>query len=171
MITLILPCEKYLLSYKEANDESTQNHETRYVFTDPERCDIFEKFDAYRHERDLKPGKVGADYYWLVDDQRNYFIGEICIRHKLTEELLRYGGHIGYGIRHAEWNMGYGTLMLQLALKKAAALGISRVLITCDDDNFASARVMEKNGLILQDKIHHTIAGKDVITRRYIKEL
>ena len=56
MITLILPCEKYLLSYKEANDESTQNHETRYGFTDPERCDIFEKFDAYRHERDLKPG-------------------------------------------------------------------------------------------------------------------
>ena len=65
----------------------------------------------------------------------------------------------------------YGTLMLQLALDKATNFGISRVLITCADDNVGSARAMEKNGFSLQDKIHNVIDGKNVLTRRYIKNI
>ena len=36
--------------------------------------------------------------------------------------------------------------MLSLALQEAKKLGIPRVLITCDDDNIASARTIEANG-------------------------
>lgn len=96
------------------------------------------------------------------------FIGEVSIRHELTDALLRYGGNIGYGIRYSEWNKGIGTTMLSMALKYAKErLGLNRVLITCDDDNIGSARVIEKNRGILQDKIPNTIDGRDIITRRY----
>ena len=44
---------------------------------------------------------------------------KISIRHRLTDDLKRYGGHIGYDVRYSEWNKGYGTLMLRLALEKA----------------------------------------------------
>ena len=93
------------------------------------------------------------------------------IRHRLNDALARRGGHIGYGVRYSEWNRGYGTQMLTLALEKAKEMRISPVLITCNDDNLASARVMEKNGFVLRDKIIVTNDGKDFLTRRYWKTI
>ena len=171
MVTLVRPEEKYLQSYMEAYDEYEANHITTYFFSDAASEDIFTKFDNYRNERNLRPGRVGADYYWLVDDERGFFIGEISIRHKLNDALLQYGGHIGYGVRYSEWSRGYGTLMLKLALEKAKELGIRKVLITCDDDNLASAKVMENNGFTLADKVENCIDGEKIVTRRYWKEL
>ena len=61
--------------------------------------------------------------------------------------------------------------MLRLALEKAKALGITRALITCNDDNYGSAKVMENNGFMLQDKIQNMINGKPITTRRYTKQI
>ena len=61
--------------------------------------------------------------------------------------------------------------MLALALEKAKERGISPVLITCNDDNLASARVMEKNGFTLEDKVIVFIDGEPVLTRRYWKTI
>lgn len=171
MIRLIEPNKKYLKSYIEAYDEYENNNVQTYAFDDARSYDIFLKYDNYKNERNLKPNRVGANYFWLVDDEKEFFIGEISIRHKLTDELLKYGGHIGYGIRYSEWNKGYGTFMLKLALEQAKIMGISKVLITCDDDNFSSAKIMEKNHMELQDKIENSIDGQKIITRRYWKTL
>lgn len=171
MITLTEPCERYLQSYIEAYNEYKANGVDTYMFDDAGAYDIFEKYDRYRNERNLPPDRVGADFYWLVNEEANYLIGEISIRHRLNDALKRYGGHIGYGVRFSEWNKGYGTLMLRLALEKAKNMGLSAVLITCDDDNRASVRVMENNGFALQDKVPNTVDGRAIITRRYIKIL
>ena len=171
MIKLIVPNEEYLRSYKEAYDEYVENGVSTYFFTDTSACDIFEKFDRYRNERDLPPDRVGSDSYWLVDDEKAYFIGEITIRHRLNDALLQRGGHIGYGIRYSEWNRGFGTKMLEMALEKAKEMRISPVLITCNDDNIASAKVMEKNGFTLRDKITVCRDGKELLTRRYWKTI
>ena len=172
MIRLIEPCEAYLPSYSEAYEEYC--HYPRLAgnpFSDPITHDLLAGFDDMRHARNLPEGYVGASTYWLVDDTQQRFLGEIDIRHQLTESLLRYGGHIGYAVRLGEWNKGYGTLMLSLALPHARALGITRCLITCDDDNIGSARVMEKNGFVLADKVDNVIDGHAIITRRYWKTL
>ena len=171
MIQLIVPNAEYLQSYQEAYDEYADNGISTYSFTDASSCDIFAKFDRYRNERDLPPNRVGEDKYWLVDDEKTHFIGEIAIRHRLNEALAQRGGHIGYGVRYSEWNRGYGTQMLALALEKAKEMRISPVLITCNDDNLASARVMEKNGFILEDKIVVPEDGRDILTRRYWKTI
>ena len=107
-----------------------------------------------------------ADYvphsvFWLVDG--GVFIGSADVRHTLTEKLLAIGGHIGYSIRPTERGRGYGTKILELSLFEAKKLGIEKVLITCDDDNTASARVIEKNGGVLENKVEHE--GK--LRRRY----
>ena len=169
MIRFIIPNEEYLPSYKEAYDECISRHISTYFFTDPSSCDALEKFDKYRNERDLPPDRVGADYYWMVDDEKARFIGEVTIRHRLNDALRLTGGHIGYGVRYSEWNRGSGTMLLAFALEKAKEMGISDVLITCNDDNAASARVIEKNGFTLADKIVVAADGKDVLRRRYWK--
>ena len=171
MIKLIVPNEKYLPSYMEAYGEYVENNVSTYSFTDATSCDIFAKFDRYRKERDLPPDRVGADTYWLVDDESAYFIGEIAVRHRLNDALARRGGHIGYGVRYSEWNRGYGTKMLALALEKAKEMRLSPVLITCNDDNLASASVIEKNGFALRDKVMVSADGKSILTRRYWKTI
>ena len=171
MIRLIVPNEEYLQSYAEAYDEYEKANVSTYSFTDASSCDIFDKFDRYRNERDLPPDRVGEDKYWLVDDEKAYFIGEIAIRHRLNNALTERGGHIGYGVRYSQWNRGYGTKMLALALEKAKEMRISPVLITCNDDNLASARVIEKNGFTLEDIIVVSRDGKKYHTRRYWKTI
>jgi predicted acetyltransferase len=76
------------------------------------------------------------------------------------------GGHIGYVVVPEFRRQGYATSILRLSLKIARdKLGISRVLVTCDDDNRGSIRTIEKNGGILENIIN----GPDLDTpkRRY----
>jgi len=42
--------------------------------------------------------------------------------------------------------MGYGTKILELGLIEANKIGLKEVLVTCDDDNHASRRIIEKLG-------------------------
>ena len=172
MLRLIQPCETYLASYAEAfNEYESYPRRAGNPFSDPRNGDLLAHFDDMRHARNLPEGWVGATACWLVDDEAQRFLGQIDIRHRLTDSLLRYGGHIGYAVRLGEWNKGYGTLMLALSLPHARELGITRCLITCDDDNPGSARVMEKNGFTLADKVENVIDGSPIITRRYWKTL
>lgn len=168
MVTLVIPGERYMESYTEAYDEYTAAGVSTYGLTDPRACDVLKKHENYRLGRNLKPDRVPSDCYWLVDEENAYFIGEIHIRHRLNEKLAIRGGHIGYVIRCGEWNKGYGTCMLSLALEKAKEMGLEKVLITCDEKNIASARVMEKNGCIYEDTVD---CGDDGRTKRYRKTL
>ncbi|MHB8934154.1 MAG: GNAT family N-acetyltransferase, partial [Bellilinea sp.] len=87
------------------------------------------------------------------------------LRHRLTPLLEEEGGHIGYDIRPSERGKGYATLLLALTLEKARESGMAGVLVTCDEDNIASARVIEKNkGQLLNTVVSQT-SGKQV--RRY----
>ena len=172
MLRLIEPCAAYLPSYTEAYDEySLLPRRSGNPYRDPREGDLLSHIRSMHEGTNLPEGWVSATTLWLVDDMACRFLGEVDIRHRLTDSLLRYGGHIGYAIRLGEWNKGYGTLMLRLALPCAKTLGITRCLITCDDDNPGSARVMEKNGFTLGDKMPNVIDGQDIITRRYWKNL
>ena len=56
------------------------------------------------------------------------------------------GGHIGYDVRPSERGKGCGTRLLRLTLQKARELGLDDVLITADEANAASWKVIERNG-------------------------
>lgn len=106
----------------------------------------------------LPPGRVRASTFWLVAGNR--IIGRSSLRHDLTAELLYEGGHIGYDIRPTERRKGYGTLLLKLTLERARGLGLKRVFITCDADNLASAKVIERNGGRRQGQVTSDRTGK-----------
>ncbi|MCF6466626.1 MULTISPECIES: GNAT family N-acetyltransferase [Eubacteriales] len=167
---LIVPCKKYYSSYIDAIKEFSEYKVDTYQFLDASKYDIFEKIENFKTGKNLPLNYVKATYLWLVEDDE--FIGEVSIRHELTDSLLCFGGNIGYGIRYSKWNKGYGTIMLSLALKHAKeVVGLNKVLITCNDNNLGSARVIEKNFGLLQDKIINVIDGVERITRRYWIEI
>jgi predicted acetyltransferase len=77
----------------------------------------------------------------------------VSVRHALNEALARVGGHIGYAVRPAHRRRGYATEMLRQSLVVARSVGVQRALVTCDDDNVASARTIERCGGVLQDLV------------------
>lgn len=111
---------------------------------------------------------VPSTLLFLTDDAETKLFGAIDIRHRLNDYLLAFGGHIGYGIVPSERGKGYAKMQLGLALPVAKSLGINRVLITCDDDNTASARTIEALGGVLEDKRKQE---SGVLTRRYWVDL
>ena len=93
-------------------------------------------------EDTVPKGLVPSSTYLGVREKDNYIVGMIDIRHYLNEYLTQAGGHIGYGVRKTERNKGYAKQMLKLALEKCKELKIKKVLITCDEDNIASEKVI-----------------------------
>ena len=77
-------------------------------------------------------------------------VGRISIRHCLNDFLEKVGGHIGYGVVPAYRRRGYGTQILEQGLGVARGIGLNRVLLTCDDDNEASYKIIEANRGVLE---------------------
>jgi len=116
----------------------------------------------------LSQGWVPTTSLWLLRDGQ-HLLGRLSIRHSLTPWLEAEGGHIGYAVRASERRRGYATLMLSLALPVARQIGLTRVLITCDKKNIASARVIQKNGGILEDERPSQVPGREIVQRYWIE--
>ena len=102
------------------------------------------RLDEMRHGRGLPAGWVAQTTFWAFVGERP--VGISKLRHRLTDALCQTGGHIGYCVRPSERGRGHGTAMLRGTLDEAAAIGIDTVLITVNEDNPASWRIVEKNG-------------------------
>ena len=172
MLKIIEADEKYLDQYKEAYIESLKQVELGNIkkhdmmFLNPDEEDVIQHFKDSRDQSKLPAHYVPAYEYFVVDD--DIFIGVIHIRIRLTENLLRYGGHIGYATNPKYWNKGYGKKILKLALEQYKNLiEEDKILITCDDDNIGSSKIIEANGGILENKITNEDAGEQFLTRRY----
>lgn len=145
----------------------TENETSPVVFAKQEPNQSFEQFVNNKIEEakglHLPEGFVPATELWLVD--KDEFIGRVSIRHQLTENLLKIGGHIGYFIQPSKRKMGYGKMILKLALEETKKLGIFKALVTCDDTNAGSCKIIEANGGILENMIEN---GKNnPLKRRY----
>ncbi|MBP6882466.1 MAG: GNAT family N-acetyltransferase [Candidatus Levybacteria bacterium] len=109
------------------------------------------KLNLQSQGENLPEGYVPVSTFWLVDNHE--FIGRVSIRHRLTPDLMKIGGHIGYDIRPSKRKMGYGKKILELALLKAKELGIERVLATCIETNIGSKKIIESNGGVFEERI------------------
>lgn len=103
---------------------------------------------------DREQGSAGSLHPEGQVQVRDEYLGRISIRHRLTAYLREIGGHIGYDIRPSARQHGHATAMLAAALPVARSLGIDPALLTCDDDNIASRKVIEANGGTLEDHRH-----------------
>jgi predicted acetyltransferase len=92
--------------------------------------------------------------FWIVDGE---FCGRIGLRFQRgTESLPPMAlGHIGYSIVPWKRCRGYATQALRLILPVAREEKLARVLITCDDDNEPSRKVILANGGVLTERNPH----------------
>ncbi len=150
---LVLPDPKYKQSFIAAVVEYQAEQLPNYVKLD--LATLNEDFSAYTNKlksesngEGLPEGYVPHTVFWLVEGDE--YLGRVDIRHALTSQLEKLGGHIGYDIRPSKRRQGLGKLALKLGLEKAKTLGLKQVLITCDVDNFGSNKIIQANGGMFQ---------------------
>ena len=109
-------------------------------------------------------GLVPSDTYLALRLKDRRVVGMIDLRHSIDHPVLStWGGHIGYSVRPSERGKGYAGEMLRQLLPHARQLGLSRVLVTCSEDNPASEKVIVKNGGVFDSTYEHD----GVRTKRY----
>lgn len=97
----------------------------------------------------LEGDRVHSSYFWIADGDE--FVGYLALRHDLNDWLLNEGGHIGFSVRPSRRRLGWAARALSDALPRARALGLERVLLTCDEDNTGSRLTIEHNGGVYED--------------------
>ncbi len=93
--------------------------------------------------------QIPKTHLWAIRDA--CFVGRIAIHHRIDDALRLAGGHIGYDTVPSCRGRGIATAMLRRALPVARDLGLGEVLVTCDDGNAGSIKVIERNAGRLAD--------------------
>ena len=140
---------EYIEEFKEYNSNiSGSGKLDEYVGRYNEYLELLEKCRT-------NPPKnwVKSETFMLIRESDNKLLGMINIRLDLNENLLKRGGHIGYGIRPTERKKGYNSYQLYKALEYCKEKGLENVLITCNKENIASAKSIQKYGGILENEI------------------
>lgn len=168
-LMLIEPSLEYRDEYLDMINEWSNTGERMIPFILRFDCSNFDSFleeiQNLKTSKDRGENKVNSSTFLLVNNEGRV-LGATNIRHELNEQLLKMGGHIGYGIRPSERKKGYATRLLAMALEKARSQGVRRVLVTCDKNNIGSARTILNNKGSLDSE---DIIDGVVIQRYWIK--
>jgi len=166
---LVPPCAAYMHSYRAAIHEymkwAVEDFAYPKLKTRRDVAGFLRTAEENRRGINVRSDLVPSSAFWLVDGR--HYLGSGDVRHFLTDKLRVYGGNIGYSIRPAVWQQGLGTIQLALLLDEARKLHIQKPIITCFDANIGSAKVIERNGGVLQRKVVNTIRGMERLTRIY----
>lgn len=144
-IHLVRPAETYRETFLRALREFRDEGLSWYF--GPDYADIEEDFAAFvarKLAEATRATPVPKTQLWAIADDQ--LVGRIAIHHGLDDALRTEGGHIGYDTVPSFRGRGVATEMLRQALPVARTLGLTEVLLTCNDTNAASIRVIEANG-------------------------
>lgn len=128
-----------------------------FGFTNPIAGKSYQEFQLWLEEQrqwasgqSLPEGYVPQTSYWLYVNETPVGWGKI--RHRLTLQLYKNGGNIGYCISPKYRGRGYGNILLRELIKKAKYLGINKIVLTIMKKNYASIKVAESNGGVQKEK-------------------
>lgn len=124
---------------------------------------ILAEIAAAKSAATAPPGVLPYEDFWLMD--ADTWIGALTLRTQLNAQFLHAGGHIGYVIRPSQRRRGYGTHLLRLGLDKARDRGLARVLLTCNETNSGSRKIIEGHGGQFENAV--VVAGQMDPKRRY----
>lgn len=162
-ITLLRPSLAWLPAYEDAlargwspnTDQDVSREQLRQLRRNPARF-LHNLYNSpmIRLSDGREVPRLPAHDFWISDGG---FCGRIGFRFQPgTEDLPRSAyGHIGYTIVPWKQRRGYATEALRRILPVARTEGFSRVLITCDDDNEGSRKVILANGGVPAGRTQH----------------
>ncbi len=151
-LTLVDPAEELFEAFVEMSRDYERAGETRYQaecgWSRERYREYLRQLRDHARGANLAPGKTAQITFWLMAEG-GPIVGVSRLRLELNESLLDEGGNIGYDVPPSQRRRGFGTELLRLTLRRAANLGLERVLVTCNRDNTGSRKIIEANGGVL----------------------
>jgi RimJ/RimL family protein N-acetyltransferase len=91
----------------------------------------------------------GEEFYWVITvPPHDLAIGGISCR------VVGHAAEIGFLVARPHWGRGIATAVAQAVIEWALSLpAVVRVWATCDAENQASVRVLEKAGMVREGKL------------------
>ncbi len=154
LIPIEISYQQQILEYKQEFIEAGDNMDgTAGLQLTDDFDEWLKNIQENGSEITVHEGFVPSSTLLAIEKSTGQLIGFIDIRHRLNEYLMQCGGHIGYSVRPSQRRQGYATEILSLGLQKCDEWKISDVLVTCNQENIASAKTIMKNGGILENEI------------------
>ncbi len=164
MLSFVLP------TYTNKNDvlsfynEFEKNNETCIGYSNYKDFEKWlEEMQNRKEGKNLPSGYVKENFYLCYDNKE--LVGVFSLKFELTEYLYNYGGHIGYAVKPSKRNKGLATEILKQGLDIAKELDFDKILLVCDEDNYASEKVIIKNNGVYENKLYDE--DEKVFVKRY----
>jgi len=112
---------------------------------------------ALRLKEDTSPekskGGVRTLNYDMIHLESGETVGFILLRVGYTTEVVRYNGHIGYGVEPNWRGRGFASQACTLLKEVAQSLGMDVIWITCSPENWSSRKTCERVGATLVEVV------------------
>lgn len=152
-----MPCNSDRLFFREFTSDDydlfasvfSNEQVMRYAYldclTDPAAIRAY--FDEVLSNNRTESGR-GAHEFAVFSKTDSTFIGFADIMLKYQKDQIQYG-EIGYFLLPACWGKGYGAEAAEFLIQFAFhSLGLHKVVATCNAQNTASEKIMQKVGMV-----------------------
>jgi predicted acetyltransferase len=126
------------------------------------------KFEAYlellqdfENGSRIPEGSVATSIFYAFLDGK--IVGRLSLRHSLNERGLNADGHMGLAIHPDYQKRGLGGQIIRASFMFARQLKIPKLLMTVDEDNIASKKLIEKLGAVYENTYTGPLAKKPVL--------
>jgi len=123
-------------------------------------AEVVRKLSAWSRGEEMAATWVPCTTSFLIED--GAILGNSNLRHRLTPQLERYGGHVGYAVTPSARRRGVATALLAEAVGQGRALGLDRMLLTCSPDNPGSVGTIVNHHGVLAEQFFHEGEQRDV---------
>lgn len=129
---------------EEYNKEYTSFYPDFIPFVTKENFNDFLS-DVENKKEGINNGGLKEIFYFAIEDNKIVGHGSIRLNPEINDEVYNYSGHIMYGVVPSKRRQGYGTRILKLLLEEAKKHNLYEVIITCNESNIGSNKIIINN--------------------------
>lgn len=152
----------------DINRITEYNNDYQKVYPDFKPFVTKENFFSFLKEVENKKSGIGNNgikeiFYFAIEDDKIVGHASIRLNPEIDSDTYKFSGHIMYGVIPSKRKLGYGSKICKLLIEKMVAMGYEEIIITCNNDNIGSKKIIANNG----GKFIENVKYDDIIIDRY----
>ncbi len=107
-------------------------------------------------------------FYFAIEDDKIVGHASIRLNPEVDGDTYKFSGHIMYGVVPSKRKLGYGNKICKMLIEKMVAMGYDEIIITCNDNNIGSKKIIINNGGEFIESVNYN--GNTIIDRYSINK-